>query len=80
MPPSARERDRHPRLGDRVHRGGDERDLERDRAGQAACRDDVVGEHGRLGRHEQDVVEGEAFLRELVPQVTQVGRAYQPCP
>jgi hypothetical protein len=70
-----REGDRHPRLGDGVHRRGDERDLERDRARQARGRDDVVREDRRLGRDEQDVVEGEAFLRELVPRIAQVRRS-----
>ena len=41
----ARERDREPRLGDRVHRRGDDRDLERDRARQARRRRDVVRQH-----------------------------------
>ena len=74
-PAEPRERDRHPRLGDGVHRRGDDRDLERDRARQAGRGGDVVREDGRLGRDEQDVVEGEAFLRELVLQVTQVLRS-----
>ena len=62
-PALARERDRHPRLGDRVHRRRDDRDLERDRARQPRRGRDVVRQHRRLGRHEQDVVEGEALLR-----------------
>ena len=62
-PALAGESDRHPRLGHRVHRGGDDRDLERDRPGQPGRGRDVVREHGRLRRNQQDVVEGEAFLR-----------------
>ena len=61
----ARQRDRQARLGDRVHRGGDDRDLEHDRPRQPRRSRDVVRQDGRLGRHEQDVVEGEPFLREL---------------
>ena len=64
----ARERDREPRLGDRVHRRRDDRDAELDRARQPRARRDVVRQHARLGRHEEDVVEGEAFLGELPVQ------------
>ena len=64
-PACARQRNREPRLGDRVHRRGDDRDLERDRAGEAGGRADVVRQHGRLGREQEDVVEGEALLAEL---------------
>ena len=64
-PALARERDREPRLGHRVHRGGDDRDLERDRPRQPRRGAHVVRQHGRLGGHEQHVVEGEPFLAEL---------------
>ena len=50
--------------------------LERDRAASAASRSTTsFGSTCRLGRHEQDVVEGEPFLRELVLRVTQVMRS-----
>ena len=62
----ARERDRQPGLGDRVHRGADDRDLERDRPGQPRRGAHVVRQHGRLGGNEQDIVEGEAFTAKLV--------------
>ena len=52
----------------------DDRDLERDRPRQAARRGDVVREDGGPGRDEQDVVEGQPFLRELVPPIFQVHR------
>ena len=65
-PALARERDREARLGDRVHRRRDERDRELDLARQPRARRDVVREHLGLGRHEQDVVEGEALSRELL--------------
>ena len=60
------QRDRHPRLGDGVHRRRDDRHLERDRACEARRGRDVVGQHGRRGRHEQDVVERQPLPRELV--------------
>ena len=67
----ARERDREPRLGDRVHRRRDDRNAELDRARQARARRDVVRQDARLGRDEQDVVERQAFLGELPVQVEQ---------
>ncbi len=60
-----RECDRHRRFGHGVHRSGDDRDLQRDPAREARRGRDVVREHGRLGRHEQDVVEGQALFGEL---------------
>ena len=65
MPAGARERDREARLGHRVHRGGDERDVQRDRRGQPRDGGDVVREHVRLRREEKHVVEREPFLAEL---------------
>ena len=61
----ARERDRKPRLGDGVHRGGDDRELEHDRPRQPGGRAHVVRQHARLGREQQHVVEREPFLAEL---------------
>ena len=68
-PALAGKRDRERRLGDRVHRRGDDRDLECDRRRQARCRGDVVRENCRLGRNEQHIVEGEAFLAELAVSI-----------
>ena len=65
----ARERDREPRLGDRVHRRRDDRDAQLDRARQPRARRDVVREHVRLGRNEEDVVERQSFLRKLAVQL-----------
>src|SRR6266446_2437035 len=48
-----RDRDRHLRFGDRVHRGGHEGDVERDAAGKARV-------HARQPRNEQNVVESES--------------------
>ena len=64
-PALARQRDREPRLGDRVHRRGDDRDLDRDAARQLRRGRDVVREHARLGRDEQDVVERQPFFPEF---------------
>ena len=64
-PAFARQRDREPRLGDGVHRGGDDRDLDRDAAGQLGCGRDFVRQDARLGRDEQDVVERQPLFPEL---------------
>ncbi len=61
----AREGDREACLGDGIHRGRDDGDLQRDRPRQPRQRGDVVREHRRLGRYEQDVVEGQALPAEL---------------
>jgi hypothetical protein len=62
----ARDRDREARLGDRVHRGRDDRDRELDPRRQPRRDRDVVREDMRLGRPEEDVVESEPLLAELV--------------
>ena len=67
-PALARQRNRQARLGDRVHGRRDDRDRQTNRWGEARGRVDVVGQHLRPSRHEQDVVEGQAFLPELVPE------------
>src|SRR5207302_7887364 len=68
----ARHRDRHPRLGHRVHRAGDERITDHQRPGQPRARVDVTGNHVRLRRDEQNVVESQPQPRELVREA--VGR------
>src|ERR1051325_1148238 len=55
----ARHRDRHFRFGDRVHRGGHDRDIQGNGAREAAGDFDVAGMHRRVTGHEQDVVEGQ---------------------
>ena len=70
-PTLTRERNRKSRLGDRVHRGGDDRDRELDAARQPRPRRDVVRKDARLRRHEQNVVEGQPFLREFSLQLEQ---------
>jgi hypothetical protein len=62
----ARERDREPALGDGVHRRGDERDRQLDRARDPRPRRDVVRQDPRLGRLQQDIVEREPFPGELL--------------
>ena len=59
-------RDRHPRLGDGVHRGADQRHLERDLAGQPGRGVDVGRRQVGLARQQQDVVVGQAEGGELV--------------
>jgi len=64
-PTFTRQRDREPRLGDRVHRSGDDRDLDRDAARQSRRGRDLVRQHARLGRNEQNVVERQPFSAEF---------------
>jgi hypothetical protein len=54
-------RDREARLGHRIHRGGHDRQVQADSAGQAGAEIDVARQHRRMGRHERNVVEGESF-------------------
>jgi hypothetical protein len=54
-----RDRDREARLGDRVHRGGHDRDLDADRAGEARGQRDFAGNDRGMRGDEQDVVERE---------------------
>ena len=53
-------------FGHRVHSRRDDRDRERQVARQPGRGRDVVGQDVRLGRDEQDVVEGQALSGELV--------------
>ncbi len=66
-----RERDCKARLGDRVHRGRDDRDLDRDCPRQPRCGRNVVREDSRLGRDEQDVVERQPLFPELPVELKQ---------
>src|SRR6266540_1770201 len=47
------------RLGDGIHRGGDDRDVEWNGASEAAGDGDVARMYRRVTGHEQDVVKGE---------------------
>ena len=57
-----RDRDGEPRLGDGVHRGGDERDVQADGARELRLEVDLARQNLRVGGHQQDVVEGECFV------------------
>src|SRR6266545_421821 len=58
-PAGGRHGDRHARLGHRVHRGGHDRDVDLDVAGEPGRRLDRLRQHVRFGREKQDVVERE---------------------
>jgi hypothetical protein len=60
-PARAGDRDRHFRLGDGVHRGRNERDVERNVPGEAALDIDALRVYRGLPRHEEDVVECEGL-------------------
>ncbi len=55
----ARHRDRHRRLGDRVHGRGDQRGVQRHPPGEARGQVDLAGQHGAVRRHQEHVVEGQ---------------------
>src|SRR6266566_2120139 len=59
----ARDRDRHLRFGDRIHRGGHEGDVEGDAAGKARAHVHVPRMYAREPRNEQNVVESESGSR-----------------
>ena len=56
-------------FGDRVHGGGDDRQVEGDRAGQPGADVDFAGQHLRLAGPEQNVVEGQRLARMIVVMV-----------
>ena len=60
-PALLRHGDGRPRLGDRVHGGAEERDVEPDATGQLGGDLGLARQEIRVCRHEQDVVEGEPF-------------------
>ncbi len=55
-----RHRDRHLGLGHRIHRRGDDRDVEADLSGDARAHVRLARQHRRFGRGQQHVVEGQA--------------------
>src|SRR6266542_4908861 len=59
------EGDAQPRLGDGVHRRGEDGDGELDAARQARSRVDVVGDDVAAAGDEQDVVEGQCLAEKL---------------
>ena len=58
----SRHGDGHVRLGDGVHGGGDQRDVERDRAGEAGDGGNLARVDRGVPRQEEHVVEGEPEL------------------
>ena len=60
-----RHRDRHARFGDSIHRGGDDRDIERDRAGDAGADIGLGGQDVRETRFQKHVVERVGFADTL---------------
>jgi len=67
-PALAGHRDGGAGLGDRVHGGADERDVELDPTGQPCAGVDVLREHVAVGGEKEDVVERQRFTQRLVEQ------------
>jgi len=61
-PAFLRDRDREARLGDRVHGGGQDRQIEADRAGELRAEIGVARQEIGVRRNQQHVIEGECFL------------------
>ncbi len=57
--------DGHARFGDRVHRRGKQRRVQRDVAGELRLGAHLRGHHFAVRRHQQDVVKGESFRKSL---------------
>ena len=55
-------RNRQARLGNRVHRGGQQRQVQCDFLGERSFERDIAGEDLGMGRDEQNVVERIAFF------------------
>ena len=58
------DRDCKPVLRDRVHRRGDHREVQPDAARELRAQVHLVRQDLRVGRHEENVVEGESFLED----------------
>ena len=56
-----RQRDRQVRFGHGVHGGRNDRNVQRDLAGQAGAGIDFSGHHIAAGRFEQNIVESKAL-------------------
>src|SRR5262249_60005600 len=56
-------------LGDRVHGGGQDGDVEADGGGQLGLDVDVAGDHVAVGGLEQDVVKGDALVSDALLHV-----------
>ena len=57
-----RHRNRQPRLGNGVHGGGNQRQIELDMAGERGFEDNVARQHCRVSGYEQDVVKSVGFF------------------
>ena len=57
--------DGHAAFGDGIHGGADERGIEVDIPGQAGADIDIGGQHIAVGRHHQDVIEGECLRQKF---------------
>ena len=57
--------DGHAAFGDGIHGGADERGIEVDIPGQAGTDIDIGGQHIAVGRHHQDVIEGECLRQKF---------------
>ena len=64
--PLPRQRNGHVGLRDRVHGGREDRDIELDVSGQPRRGVRLTRHHGRVPRHKQDIVVGQAFRLNLV--------------
>ena len=56
-------------FGHRVHRRADQGDVQPDISGKARAHVYVSGHHLGFGGHEEDVAEGEAFLKDFIHSV-----------
>jgi hypothetical protein len=57
-----RQRDGEAGLGHRVHGGRDERQVQSDLAGQLGREAGLAGQNGRIGRQQENIVEGQGLL------------------
>ena len=78
-----RDRDRQARLGHRVHRGGHQRQVQGDVAGEAGREGGVLGKDLGERRHQQHIVEGERFSKRRMSEAPKDGLypwpPYLPC-
>ncbi len=56
--------DRQARLGDGIHGGGNQRDVQGNFAGQLGRKVDILGQHIGVRRYQQNVVECKGFLND----------------
>jgi hypothetical protein len=61
--------DRQARLGDRIHGGRDQRHIQPDPARDLGGEIDLAWQNFRIGRNQEDVVEGESFFEDAHAQL-----------